>query len=555
MLHNPAHLRSRRRLRTGLACIALTGLLLAGCGGGGSSAGDTPPANNPPLPAVNVSPVAAADPGSALPAGWERGPFMQIFVRSYQDSDGDGIGDLRGLVSRLDYLKDLGVRGLWLMPITRSQDRDHGYAVTDYRDIEPAYGSLADLDELLRQAHARGIGVILDYVINHSAAEHPLFVNSRSASSNTYRDWYVWQANMPAGWSVFGGNPWRSSTTGAYYAPFWDQMPDFNLTNPAVVAHHQDNLRFWLNRGVDGFRFDAVGLLIENGSTAWENQPQSRALMNTLRGTVASYSRRTIVCEAPGDSQAFAASSACGSAFAFDLKDALIGAARGQTSALRSVADYFLSAPGSMATLLANHDSFAGARLWDQFNGDVARYRLAAASLLLLPGIPFVYYGEEIGMAGASGLTGDPRLRTPMSWTAERSRAGFTTGTPHRELSANVAAQNVAAQLATPDSLLNFYRALMTLRNARPELSGGSYEAPLVSGSVLAFQRASGSSRSLVLINYGASAVTVEVGALPASTALPALFPAGSASAASNSGGNARLNLPALSVQVYQVGS
>jgi hypothetical protein len=176
-------IRPERPARAGLASLCLATALSA-CGGGGGGAAASPPAGPPPVsPPVEVSAVAAADPGSTLPVGWQSGAFMEIFVRSYQDSNGDGVGDLRGLTSRLDYLRDLGVTGLWLMPVTASQDRDHGYAVKDYRAIESQYGSLADFDELLRQAHARGIGVIVDYVFNHSAAENPLFLNSKSSAS------------------------------------------------------------------------------------------------------------------------------------------------------------------------------------------------------------------------------------------------------------------------------------------------------------------------------------------------------------------------------------
>ncbi len=544
-----------RFLRLPALSLTLALASLAGCGGGGGapSPEPTPPVAGTPLPVVDVSAVAAADPGSSLPAGWERGAFMQIFVRSYQDSNGDGIGDLRGLISRLDYLKDLGVSGLWLMPVARSQDRDHGYAVVDYRAIEPDYGTLADFDDLLREAHARGIGVIVDYVMNHSAGQHPLFVNARDSAANPYRDWYVWQAAPPAGWNVFGANPWRSTANGAYYAPFWDQMPDFRLTNPAVMAWHHDNLRFWLNRGVDGFRFDAVGMLVENGAGAWENQPQNVSLMNDVRTLVASYSRRTMVCEAPAAPRGFGAANACGSAFAFDLKDHLMRAARGDTASIQSVADYFKTAPAGMATMVSNHDGFAGQRLWDQLGGNLAQIRLAAASYLLLPGTPFVYYGEEIGMAGAATLTGDPKLRTPMSWTADTTRAGFTTGTPYRALSANVATRNVAAQQADPDSLLGYYRSLMTLRRTRAEIARGSYEAVFRSGAVLGYQRAFEGARSLVLLNYGTAPASVDVAGLPAGATLSALLPAGGAAAAAGSDGVARLTLPAQWVQVYEV--
>ncbi|MFZ5548215.1 MAG: alpha-amylase family glycosyl hydrolase [Pseudomonadota bacterium] len=502
---------------------------------------------------VDVSPVPAADPGSALPAGWEHGAFMEIFVRSYQDSDGDGAGDLRGLISRLDYLADLGIKGLWLMPVTRSQDRDHGYAVVDYRGIEADYGSLADLDELLVQAHARGIGVILDYVINHSAGEHPLFLNSKHATDNTYRDWYVWQASAPGGWSVFGGNPWHWGGTGYYYAPFWEQMPDFNLKNAAVVSHHHDNLRFWLNRGVDGFRFDAVGMLVENGAGAWESQPENDVLMKGVQDLVAGYQRRTMVCEAPAAPQRFASPNACGGAFAFDLSATLIDAARGNATAAASASQYFVTAPAGMKTILSNHDSFAGQRLWDQLGGNTAQYKLAAASYLLLPGTPFIYYGEEIGLAGGNTLTGDPRLRTPMSWSADTTRAGFTTGTPYRALSANVATNNAAAQQADPQSLHAFYKAMLALRNGRPSIAQGRYEHPFATGSAWGFQRATDAERTVVVINGGTGPVNLSLNNLPADAVLESLFPGDGSSVSVGGGGEASVSMAARSLRVFHV--
>jgi glycosidase len=522
-------------------------LWLAACGGGGGDAG--------PLPSVDATPVAVSDPGSTLPADWRQGVFAEIFVRGYKDSNGDGVGDLRGLTQSLDYLQNLGVTGLWLMPVTRSQDGDHGYAVADYRAIEPAYGSLADMDELLAQAHARGIGVIVDYVMNHSAAQHPAFVNANSSGSNAYRNWYVFQASQPQGWSVYGGNPWRSGNGGYYYAPFWDQMPDFNLKNADVVNFHRDNLRFWLNRGVDGFRFDAVGNLVENGPGAWLNQPENYTLMNGVRQLVTGYSQRFMVCEGPDDPIGFAQPTACGSAFAFRHQSDLINAARGNTTAIAAVASYFGSAPASMSTMLSNHDSFAGQRLWDQLGGNQAQYRLAAATYLLQPGTPFIYYGEEIGMAGASANIGDdPKLRTPMSWAGD-AKAGFTTGTPFRALSANVASNNVAAQSADPNSLLNFYKAVIAVRRAHPSLTTGTHAGAVASGTTLSFQRVQGNERAVVMINYGSTTANITAAGLPANAALVNAFPASGTDAAADATGSATVNVPAQSVRVFITGS
>ena len=533
-----------------LRLVALAALLaLAACGGGGGGGGGS----SGPLPEVVTTPVAASDPGSSLPADWRQGVFAEIFVRGYQDSDGDGIGDLTGLTARLDYLRDLGVTGIWLMPVTRSQDRDHGYAVTDYRRIESDYGSLADMDTLLREAHARGIGVVIDYVMNHSAAKHPAFVNAASGGTNAFRDWYLFEPSQPGGWNVYGGNPWRNGGSGWYYAPFWDQMPDFNLRNAQVIEWHHDNLRFWLNRGVDGFRFDAVGNLVENGPSAWENQPENFTLMNGIRQLVGSYQQRFVVCEGPSRPLQFA--TACGSAFAFGHQYDVVNAAKGNSSAIAAVADYFATAPAGMSTMLSNHDSFAGQRLWDQLGGNAAQYRLAAATYLLQPGTPFIYYGEEIGLAGGATLSGDPKLRTPMSWTGDAVRAGFTTGTPFRALSANAGTNNVEAQLADPNSLLHWYKALIAVRRAHPALTGGTHAGATASGTTLSFQRVQGNQRAVVMINYGSGGATIGASGLPAGATLVNAFPASGTNAVADGSGTARVTVPAQSVRVFVVGS
>jgi alpha-amylase len=390
-------------------------------------------------------------------------------------------------------------------------------------------------------------------VMNHSAGEHPLFLNSKHATDNPYRDWYVWQASAPGGWSVFGSNPWHWGGTGYYYAPFWEQMPDFNLKNAAAVAHHHDNLRFWLNRGVDGFRFDAVGMLVENGAGAWESQPENDVLMKGVQDLVAGYQRRTMVCEAPAAPQRFASANACGGAFAFDLSTTLIDAARGNASAAASASQYFVTAPAGMKAILSNHDSFAGQRLWDQLGGDTAQYKLAAASYLLLPGTPFIYYGEEIGLAGGNTLTGDPRLRTPMSWSADTTRAGFTTGTPYRALSANVATNNAAAQQADPHSLHAFYKAMLALRNGRPSIAQGRYEHPFATSSAWGFQRATDAERTLVVINAGTTATHLSVSHLPANAVLQSRFPDDGSSVSVSDGGTATIGVGAQTLRVFHV--
>ncbi|MCV2352061.1 alpha-amylase family glycosyl hydrolase [Paucibacter sp. Y2R2-4] len=520
--------------------------------------------NSPTTPAkLDLSPIQAQQGmRSALPAGWQNGAFMEIFVRGYQDSDGDGVGDLRGLIQRLDYLKDLGIKGIWLMPITASADRDHGYATTDFRSLEPQYGSLGDFDELIQQAHRRGIGIIIDYILNHAASQHPLFQSALQGESSPYRDWFVWQDPAPSGWDIWGKNPWypgAESSSSHYFATFGPHMPDFNLRKPEVVDYHRSSLRFWLNRGLDGFRLDAVPHMIENDAVNWNDQPESRRLTKDFQDLIKSYPQRYTVCEATAEPKAYAAPEVCGSAFAFGLEQQILKAAKGEPNAIQQVADYFVKAPLSMATMLANHDIFAGERIWDQLAGDESRYKLAAATYLLLPGTPFIYYGEEIGMAGVKGLPGDEPLRAPMSWTHERS--GFTSkAQAFRPVSPNATTHNAQAQLRDPGSILNFYKAMLTLRNRLPAIATGAYVHPQVQGQTLSFQRRlNAKAHNVVLINYGDAEQMMTIPALPKHAQLKAAYPKPpppskrKTAISADADGHARINVGARSVQVYEV--
>lgn len=506
-----------RRALAALAC----GLALAGPAA----------AQEPAIP--DLGPVVAAPVPSSLPAGWaQRGVFMEILVRAYQDSDGDGIGDLAGLTQRLDYLQQLGIQGIWLMPIFKSEDHDHGYAVVNYREIEPDYGTLADFDRFLAEAHRRGIAVILDYVMNHAGAAHPLFESAYDSRRSPYHDWFIWSEEKPKGWNTFAGEPWREGNQRWYYAVFDPGMPDFNLRNPKVVDFHLDNLRFWLNRGVDGFRFDAVGVLFENSAIAWENQPENHQLLKRVQELLASYGNKYLVCESPSDPAPFAEADSCGSAFAFGLQKHILSSVK--LGRLRDDVLYTLRKMPMprMATLLANHDHFAGSRLIKQFDGDEKGYKAAAATLLTLPGTPFLYYGEEIGLGLSSPVANaDQSLRGPMSWSAE-PHAGFTRADkPFRPNVANWQTHNVAAQQADPDSLLNWYRGLIALRNAEPALSIGSF-TPLSERDmpVFAFTREHEGSRLLVLINFAHRAATHTLPASFEASQWSVVFPRGAAS-------------------------
>ncbi len=507
-----------------------------------------------PLPRPDVSNIPFADPGSKLDKNWRNGVFMEIFVRGFKDSNGDGIGDLRGVTQSLDYLKDLGIKGIWLMPINTNQDRDHGYSVADYRNIDPDYGTLADFDELLREAHKRDIGIVMDYVINHSSANNPIFLNSAASPDNPYRNWYSWRDQTPTDWDIWGKNPWKAVASGAYYAPFTDIMPDWNLRNPVVVDYHLNNMRFWLNRGLDGFRFDAVGMLFENGPKAFENQPENYSFMGRVRQEVEKYAQRYVVCEGPDWGHIeYARADSCGRTFAFKHHSSIVEAAKGDVAAIQRVADYFKTTQLNMATMLNNHDSFAGDRPWDQFKGNQAQYRLAAATFLLMPGTPFVYYGEEIGMAGIPTLKGDPSLRGPLSWKADATNAGFSSAKPYRPVAPNVLTQNIAAQINDPNSLRAFYKTMIGLRNAHPSLAIGNYEHALVQGSVFGFQRSNGSERTLVLINYGNQSSSAAASKLKPNAQLASLFPANARAMMTDASGSISVTVPAQSLVVLKI--
>jgi glycosidase len=341
--------------------------------------------------------------------------------------------------------------------------------------------------------------------------------------------------------------------TGYYFAGFSEQMPDFNLRNSAVVHWHQDNLRFWLNRGVDGFRFDAVGNLIENGANAWEAQAENHAVMAGVQATLAPYANRFMVCEAPAAPQRFAQPDSCGSAFAFGYQYDLISAVKGDVNAVESTAGYWRTAPAGMVGFASNHDAFAGQRLYDQFTGNSNQMRLAAATYLLQTRSPFIYYGEEIGMAGAFGLGGDRKLRTPMSWTADPVGAGFTTGTPFRQLSSNVAQANVAFEDADADSLLNFYRSVIALRQARPSLQRGSYQGASASGALMTFARTLGDEKTIVVFNYGSNSGSLTLNGLTPGATLHRLWPAGGADLTTNSAGSVAVSQESQSFTVFGV--
>ncbi|MGH7445129.1 MAG: alpha-amylase family glycosyl hydrolase, partial [Longimicrobiales bacterium] len=380
---------------------------------------------------------------------WRSGVCYEIFVRSFQDGDGDGVGDFQGLTERLDYINDgdpstsddLGATCVWLMPIMPSPSY-HAYDVTNYYDINRDYGTLEDFRVFLRDAQARGIHVLIDLVLNHISSEHPYFRDALLDRDSPYRDWFVWadEPRPSPGWQA---PVWHRVQRGPdeveyYYGLFWSGMPDYNLANPEVKAEIENIVRFWTDDvGVDGFRLDAIGHLFEGPGGQWKNAPQNYPWLREFRDmlervapnafTVGEVYDNTdgVLGYYPDQLHTF---------FAFEVADSLISAVRAGNAAgvVHAVERVQREIPDHRwGVFIRNHDQ---TRTLTDMGGDVARVKLAAALQLTLPGLPFIYYGEELGMTGHKSH-GDIRLRTPMQWALEPA-VGFTDDVPWEPLPA-----------------------------------------------------------------------------------------------------------------------
>ena len=471
-----------------------------------------------------VAPLSAQAAPAAAPAGpdWTRGGVCyEIFVRSFFDSNGDGIGDLNGLIQKLDYVndgnpastRDLGADCIWLMPVAASPSY-HGYDVSDYYRVEPAYGTNDDFTRLVAEAHRRGIRVLVDMVLNHSSSRHPYFQAALRDTASPYRSWYRFSPR-PLGLGPWGQEAWRRSPVRDeyYYGAFSPGMPDLDYHAPAVREEAKRIATFWLREmGVDGFRLDAIPYIWEEGDCLM-GCAGTHAFLHEYAEHVRSVAPEAYtVGEAWGNIAAILPyyPDQLTSHFSFDLSDSLLAAVRrGSVGGLLSA---YLRWQDTLpayrwSPFLSNHD---GTRTMTVFGGDGARAKLAATLLLTLPGLPFVYQGEEIGMTGDKP---DPRLRTPMQW-APRPGVGFTTGRAWSSAQPDSMTTTVAAQDAEPGSLLNLYRRLIHLRRANDALATGRL-VPLSASSsqVAAYLRRAGDRVLLVVANLGAEAASgVSVG-------------------------------------------
>lgn len=483
--------------------------------------------------------------------------FYQIYPRSFADSNGDGIGELDGITARLDYLNDgtdqsLGIDAIWLSPIYPSPLKDWGYDVSDFCGIHPELGDLENFDRMLAQAHRRGIRVILDLVPNHTSDRHPWFIESRSSRQNPRRDWYIWipgePDRPPNNWlSAFGGPAWEydAATTAWYMHSFLKEQPDLNYRNPQVVEAMRDVIRFWLDRGVDGFRVDVISYLMKDAAlrdnpprtdssvfTRRDPQglqlhlydqelPENHEIIRGFRRVLDAYRDRMMVGEVWARDQRALADYLRPDEIhlAFNFRFFMCPWEAAAFRAVVEEAESILPADAWPTYTLSNHDFPRHISRYQKGDETEARARAAAVMLMTLRGTPFIYYGEEIGMRdvdipflGARDPVGRDRCRTPMQWSAERN-GGFTSSYKPWLPLGDCSEANVARQSSDPRSLLALYQRLIRLRKRTPALTDGTYRtleaAPV---DCFAFCREQADRRVAVAINFSDSRRRVAAG-------------------------------------------
>ena len=481
---------------------------------------------------------------------WQSGILYQIYPRSFRDGNGDGVGDLAGIVERLPYLSELGVDAIWLSPVFASPMADFGYDIADYTAIDPLFGSLREFDTLLGKAHARGLKVLLDLVPNHTSDQHPWFAESRASRSNRKRDWYIWRDAAPDGgppnnWlSEFGGSAWAlDERTGQYYYhAFLREQPDLNWRSAEVRGAMHEVMRFWLKRGVDGFRVDVIWHLIKDeafrdnprnpdfreDAAGYKrllplystDRPEVHEVIRGLRGVVDEFPDRVLIGEV------YLPAEKLGAYYGRDLSGlhlpfnfGLIGTPFAPRAIAEAVERYEANLPqGAWPNwVMGNHDR---PRLASRIGPEKAA--IAATLLLTLRGTPTLYYGDEIGMRQAAIAPDQPRdpaarhvpgrdgARTPMQWNGG-AFAGFSGVEPWLPLAEDFATVNVARERTDPASLYNLYRRLIAARRKSAALTGGSYRTLTAGDRALAFLREAPGERVMVALNFSAETATVGV--------------------------------------------
>jgi alpha-amylase len=497
-----------------------------GAGGFNRVLDATASVNTVPTLCFGTCDACGPSPTSYATHWWNDAVFYEVFVRSFFDTNGDGKGDFAGLTAKLDYLNDgnpatttdLGVTALWLMPMMESPSY-HGYDVANYKATESDYGTMAEFETFLAAAHARGIKVIIDLVLNHSSNQHPWFTESSSSTTNAYRDFYRWSPTNP-------GTGWYLRNGSYYYGYFTNTMPDLNWRSAGLKAAMWDVSRFWLKKGVDGYRLDAVKFLVEDGTTN-ENTPGTLNVLEEFHDSVRAVNPNAFTIGEAWSSTPnvvpYVVDDRLDACFEFDLAAAIVNAVNtGSAADLRTQLTLVDNSYPKLqyGTFLTNHDQN---RVLGLLSGNLARMKQAAALYLTMPGVPFLYYGEEVGMLGTGA---DEDKRKPMQWSTDPN-AGFTTGTPWRTLNSNYGQYNVASMQADPTSLLSHYKKLIRLRTDQPTLRKG-YLVPATTSAtaLLSYARVYEQEASVVVANLSASSAGNPAVALAVSSLAPGTYQA-----------------------------
>ena len=479
---------------------------------------------------------------------WKHGVIYHVYPQSFQDSNNDGTGDIRGIIRRLDYLKELGIDGIWISPMYKSPMVDFGYDVSDYREIDPSFGTMDDFRELLARAHEAGIRVILDMILNHTSNQHPWFIDSASSLSSPRRNWYIWHegkmGQLPNNWkSAVGGSAWKyHEGTGQYYLhSFFEEQPDLNWRDPELPNVFFDEMRFWLDQGVDGFRFDVLNMIAKDKKfrnnpvfmgiptlqqhVYTRNRKRSVKIAAMIRQLLDQYQDRASIGEIysmpPGNAKTAARYLAAGHNgihLAFDFS--LIFSRWNAHAYFKCVETWYASIPeeGWPCNVMSNHDLFRSIDRFPWRTNREEKAKVAATLLLTMKGTPFIYYGEEIGMHNGHIkkesirdplgkrywplFSGRDKARTPMQWSPEKY-AGFTNAIPWLPVNPDYKTRNVRSQEGDPHSLLNHYRNLIKLRREFSALQKGTW-TPVLNGKegVLAYYRSTQEDRILVILNF-----------------------------------------------------
>lgn len=495
--------------------------------------------------------TALAQPRQETPGEqwWRESVFYQIYMPSFQDSDGNGYSDFAGMTSRLDYLQSLGIKGIWLTPFLKSPKVDNGYDVADYYEIDPVFGNPEEFNIFLKTAHDKGIKVIIDMVVNHTSTESKWFQEARKSKDNPFRDYYIWR-DKPNNWeSFFGGTAWEQDTfTNQYYYHKFDvRMADLNWSNPKVVEEIQNMLRYWLNLGIDGFRFDVINFLTTDGIVADNplkdggqkhiydiDQLGVKRAMRIIKSTVNEYDNRFVVGEIGSDKlevlSQYQSPDMMDVVFNFNFGSIPEFSVERIFKELQDMEKYMNYYP---TLFFGSHDM---PRLMDRLVGEDPGRAIALAALMLTArGVPFIYYGEEIGMqnieansfdeiadiqgkthykmALQAGKTPEEALtegnnhnrdksRSPMQWD-ESANAGFSSGKPWIKVNENFKDVNVQNSLPKKNSILNTYKAMLELRNKEKVLQYGKYEKLELLDGIILFTRSFAGEKITVIVNFG----------------------------------------------------